>query len=148
MRKNTCKHFRGTFHNKTCKAGVCFNDVVPDPENMLGWILRLPCHKTLDYTDASKEQIACFEGRGTCDKYEEPTDAEIAEDEAAIAAMILNFEKSLPLMAKVKAEHKGTNWRGIETCPVCQGNLHMTHAAINGHVWGKCETPNCLNWAE
>lgn len=148
MRPNTCKHFRGTFHNKTCHAGVCYNDVVPDPGNMLGWILRLPCHKTLDMDNPSKNQVESFNQRGTCDKYEEPTAAEIADDEVAIAAMIRNFESSLPLIAKVKQEHKGTNWIGIDVCPVCKGTLHMTHAASNGHVWGKCETPNCLNWAE
>lgn len=36
----------------------------------------------------------------------------------------------------------------IIACPVCQGRLHLSQAACNGHVHGKCETPDCVNWME
>lgn len=38
--------------------------------------------------------------------------------------------------------------KGKIICPACNGNLHWTKASINGHVWGKCETENCLSWAQ
>jgi hypothetical protein len=51
-------------------------------------------------------------------------------------------------MARIKKEHKGENWQGVEECPVCKNKLQMTHAAYNGHTRGKCETPDCLSWIE
>ena len=33
-------------------------------------------------------------------------------------------------------------------CPECKGRLHLSQAAYNGHVHGKCETPNCVSWME
>ena len=33
-------------------------------------------------------------------------------------------------------------------CPVCKGRLHLSQAACNGHVHGKCETPGCVSWME
>lgn len=36
--------------------------------------------------------------------------------------------------------------RGSIICPECGGKLNYSRAKSNGHVWGKCETPNCLSW--
>lgn len=58
------------------------------------------------------------------------------------------FMRAQTLISKVKREHKGRDWRGIEVCPACGGKLHMSHARYNGHVHGKCETEDCLNWME
>ena len=34
-------------------------------------------------------------------------------------------------------------------CPTgCGGKLHLSQAAYNGHVWGKCTTEGCLSWME
>lgn len=34
-------------------------------------------------------------------------------------------------------------------CPTgCGGKLHLSQAAYNGHVWGKCTTEDCLSWME
>lgn len=33
-------------------------------------------------------------------------------------------------------------------CPACKGRLHLSQAAYNGHVWGKCETEGCVSWME
>ena len=37
---------------------------------------------------------------------------------------------------------------GVIECPICKGRLHLSQAAYNGHVWGKCETAGCANWME
>ena len=39
-------------------------------------------------------------------------------------------------------------WQDMVECPVCKGKLHLSHAAVNGHVWGKCETAGCVEWME
>lgn len=44
----------------------------------------------------------------------------------------------------VSNKNKGT--KGEIECPKCKGKLHYTISGYNGHVWGKCETENCLAW--
>ena len=34
---------------------------------------------------------------------------------------------------------------GVKVCPKCGNNLHFSQRD-NGHVWGKCETKDCLEW--
>jgi len=58
------------------------------------------------------------------------------------------FLTVLPLVSEVKQVHAGKNWQGTRECPVCKGVLHLSHAGCNGHVWGKCETEDCLSWLE
>lgn len=36
----------------------------------------------------------------------------------------------------------------VVECPACKGRLHLSQAAYNGHVWGKCETADCVEWME
>ncbi|MEW7986630.1 MAG: hypothetical protein AB2799_12625 [Candidatus Thiodiazotropha sp.] len=38
--------------------------------------------------------------------------------------------------------------QGAVECPVCGGKLHLSQAASNGHVWGKCETSDCVSFME
>lgn len=33
-------------------------------------------------------------------------------------------------------------------CPACNGRLHLSQSAYNGHVHGKCETEGCVSWME
>jgi len=145
MQKGLCKHYNGSFHNKTCDAGICYKEVTPDPDKP-GCALRRPC-RTIPVFD-SPSQLEEFAKRGSCDKYQEPTEAEIAEYEAKVQSIVRNFEASLPLIGRVKKEHKGQDWRGVEECPICKGKVHLTHAKYNGHVHGKCETTDCLSFME
>jgi hypothetical protein len=58
------------------------------------------------------------------------------------------FESIGVIINKVKSEHKKKDWSGILECPICKKKLYVSHAAINGHTRGKCETENCINWIE
>lgn len=146
MNDHTCKHYNGSV-NTHCKAGVCYRDVTTDPDILEGSGLRIPCHNA-PMKKASASQLEHFKRRGKCDKFELPTKEEIAADEAEVTAMFDRMAKCLPIIGKVKKEHKGTNWTGVVECLVCGGKLHLSHAALNGHVWGKCETENCVSWME
>jgi hypothetical protein len=33
-------------------------------------------------------------------------------------------------------------------CPKCNGILHFSKSSYNGHIWGKCETEDCLSWMQ
>lgn len=147
MNKDTCKHYGGAFHDKTCRAGVAFADVTPEWETTAGQMLRLPCH-TKPYPNATPVQLEHHAKRGTCAKFEAPTDAEIAESKREIEAAVQRVAKTIPLISRVKKEHEGKQWAGVETCPICGGRLHLTHSSFNGHVWGRCGTADCLAWME
>lgn len=147
MNKDTCKHFRSSFHNDTCACGVVYKDVVPNWDQTTGRALRFPCRTKADPKD-TPSQLEHFNNRGKCDKLELPTKEELEQNEKEIQKAINEFKTVLPIVAEVKKKHKGKSWKGVEVCPVCKGSLHLTHAAINGHVWGKCETEGCLAWME
>lgn len=132
MKRGSCKYFNGV-QNKVCDAGVNYRELVGGPD--AGWCRRMPCHKS----DGSSV---------VCEKRQDPTASEIAEHRAMIDAAMDRMKKVFPLISRVKREHKGTSWKGVEACPVCGGRLHMTHAATNGHVWGQCETSGCVSWME
>lgn len=144
MRERTCKHYRGCMDG--CAVGVKLADVTPR-HGETGWGLRIPCVR--DYGPRSTLKIDTA-NQGTCDKYEEPTAAELAEEDAAIEAAMQRHLRVGPVVRQVKQERKGTNWRGVVDCPACGGTqtLHLSHAAYNGHVHGRCETDGCVAWME
>lgn len=37
---------------------------------------------------------------------------------------------------------------GFIKCPKCGSKLNYSIASINGHLWGECETENCLSWMQ
>jgi hypothetical protein len=153
MKKGTCKFYNGDYHNKECLAGVKYRDVTTDPDNIEGRAFRKPCICWDKWKDSKGEKLdgkalENWEKRGHCDKYQEPSNEEIADHDVKVSDHVKQFMTTIPLISRIKKEHKGKNWKGIEKCPVCEGKLHMTHSSYNGHVWGKCETENCLNWLE
>lgn len=150
MKHGTCKHYNGSYHNTHCEAGVCYRDVIPMPDENAGSFFRQPCfiRSPEELAELNDGQRESYEQRGTCEQYTEPTDADIAEFDAVIEEHGKRFMRTLPLIMRVKSEHEGKDWQGTETCPECQGVLHMSHAAYNGHVWGQCETEGCLSWME
>lgn len=145
MNRGTCKHYNGSYHNKTCDIGVCYRDVTPKPDET-GSAYREPC-RVVD-TKHGLDVLQRLGSQGTCDKYEEPSDYEISESVAFFKAATERMMRTLLLMERIKKEHKGESWQGVEKCPECKGALHLSHASINGHVWGQCETEGCLSWME
>lgn len=130
--ETACRH-RCSIMDDECKAGVRVREVFGDAP---GIILRLPC----SYTPGGSPMA--------CDRFEPQTVAEIREEDAGADVAIARFMTTQSLIASVKKDHKGTDWCGEKECPVCQGTLHMSHAAYNGHVHGRCETEGCLAWME
>lgn len=138
IRRQTCKHFNGMAEDK-CRLGIKYASLDPDPESD-GMYYRLPCntrqHETTTFV------------KGVCDKFCLPTEDELEEEDRVLEAMMERFTRTLPLISQIKEEHHGTNWAGVVVCPICSGNLHLSHAACNGHVHGKCETDDCVSFME
>lgn len=167
MTKGRCKHCSHQGLKIVCALGL-------DPEAMakaacnpgenykMGLMFRIPCdskewdlsfgkrsrHDGSGRGGLSAGQLACIEQKAHCDQFTDPTDEEVKAHQDAITEHAKKFAMTLPLIARIKKEHKGTNWYGFEVCPACNGKLHMRHAAYNGHVWGNCETEGCLSWME
>lgn len=59
------------------------------------------------------------------------------------------FGKAYILIREKEGNKKPKNDRvGIIECPKCKGKLHYSISSYNNHVWGKCETENCLAWMQ
>lgn len=117
-----------------CSAGVCVKEIIAPME---GCYMRLPCRWMQGGAPVK------------CDKFEPiGRDAAIAWDRA-IEEQDRRMQLVLPVVGQVKKDHRGQNWSGSVDCPTgCGGTLHLSHAACNGHVWGKCSTDNCVGWME
>ena len=123
---NRCKHFNGV-QNAQCKAGVEYRQF----DRQTG----LPC-------------LRDCAGHQECPQRQWLTEAEVAAEVAEIEAHSKRFMTLLPLIQSIKEEHRGKSWAGVKICPVCAGRLHLSHASLNGHVHGKCETKDCVSWME
>lgn len=150
MRKGTCKHHIGSWHNTHCAAGVEYRSVLTEPDRIEGSAYRYPCVQNWDFLSSPLEpsQQAHFEKRGTCPHYTEPSETDIKQHEATVKATVDRFVKALPWINSIKKKHHDNDWAGTDTCPICQGNIYVRHAAVNGHVWANCETEGCLQFIE
>lgn len=135
--ETTCKHLTrelrnvGPGYDYVCYEAVSVKELVGDSP---GWATRLPCRY--------------WEGGCPvqCDKFE-PVGIDavrIRDDKCSVGRTLA----TLSVMSAIKEEHKGKNWRGVVECPVCGGQLHVSHAAYNGSVHGLCRTKDCVSWME
>ena len=139
-RLGKCVHFNGLpfrideDYGKCCDAGVNYRALVGGSD--FGWMARTPCTKTT----LSKDVVLC-------DKYRDPTPEEIKEDQRIHKAALERMRTIMPVVAEWRKKPPRGKQEIIE-CPACKGRLHLSQAASNGHVWGKCETPGCASWME
>jgi len=139
-----------------CKAGVVYLDQFgradpSDPRNRipgLGYYPSSGIFQRMCCTDGGKqseeEQLAkCPRWlRSTREQGEARVDElEQAMDRMRLIGTVLKDWRTWTKKNRVaKAE--------VVECPVCKGRLHLSQAAYNGHVHGKCETVGCLSWME
>jgi hypothetical protein len=50
--------------------------------------------------------------------------------------------------AKAKGLKKGAGGKDSCVCPACGGKLHYSVASYNGHLWGQCDTKDCVSWMQ
>lgn len=125
-----CRYFNGV-QNKTCKAGVNYDDVVP-----------IPCigYRPLD----TVKQAECT--KKSCWTREEAIKNE-EEAEAATKRFFSGFKAAQEAAARLGLK-KGNGGTGTTECPVCKGVLRFSVASYNGHMWGQCDTKDCLSWMQ
>jgi hypothetical protein len=134
-----CIHYRaGEVGNRsafpaTCKAGEAYAQFKGVPFN------AQPCFDRPKDRDVPKHY---------CAKRRLPTPEEAAAAKRETDALFLRLELGLRLVAPLRLEWKGKNVETVLTCPACNGKLHVTHAAYNGHVHAHCQTAGCISWME
>jgi len=136
-----CNHYRGlsgpgTKDILTCDAGVNYRELAGTTEP--GWVRKLPCTRPIGNATLD-EQVPC-------DKREMPTKEQIAAYDAWCED---HFKIVGTAMKRCRDDAGGRRGiRGTVECPACKGKLHYSVAGVNGHLWGSCETPECLSWMQ
>lgn len=134
-----CQHYKSNRGAINCNAGVDIATVRlqrNDAANVFGQ----PCihgHLLPDATAVCPHWI-----RSTREEGEKRADE--------WAAVIKKFTLVTPVVSAWRTWTKKNRVAKQEVieCPVCKGKLHLSQAAYNGHVWGKCETQGCVEWME
>ena len=132
-REGTCINYSSPLMHQECKAGINYIELAGGER--FGYVKRLPCRKD-------------FESSISCDCFQEPTPEQVEDQNQWIEKKVEQMKLSIPLISEIKKEHGMTDAKGTKECPVCGGTLHYTVSEYNGHVWGSCETKDCLQWME
>jgi hypothetical protein len=121
-RQNWCKHYNGYANHEECKDGHLYEDF----DDICSYDDR-PC--------LNRESVVA------CPSKTYMSDQEAEEYEQRIAALIGHLGQAHQAIAKVQGV------AGTIKCPKCENILHWSRAS-NGHVWGACETAECLRWLQ
>lgn len=137
-RDGWCIHYRspsgpgGRKNTTCCEAGVEYS-------NFAGGFHRQPC-----FLDKGKSKPDAL----PCERLRLPTSEEIAAHEQWLNARMDNMRTVMLGIRPWREKHKGRSHGEVIECPACTGRLHLSIAAYNGHVHGRCETDGCVSWME
>lgn len=129
-----CIHFRDAGRHDTCEVGVPYDTFRDTP------FATRPCFLT--ETGESKPDAL------VCDQLRRPTPEEIALHKEWLDGRWAKMATVTVGIAPWREAHKGQSASEVVECPACKGRLHLSIAAYNGHVHGRCETEGCVSWME
>ncbi len=86
-------------------------------------------------------------GCSICPKWERHTQEEGELRALGVHRTIRKMTLAGPVLKAWRKKEPYGKQEVIE-CPVCKGRLHLSQSSYNGHVHGRCETDDCLNWME
>ena len=132
-----CIHYRyvherdraGLAH--TCEAGIDYSTFGPGPGQ--------PC-----FLDKGKSRPDAK----PCGLLRLPTSEEITAHEDWIEGRMNLLGRVMQGIRPWRDQWNGKSHSEVVECPACAGRLHLSIAAYNGHVHGKCETEHCAEWME
>jgi hypothetical protein len=138
-----CIHYRSPSQGlrkpdlTTCEAGVEYKSVQPQT----GPTFRgQPCFLT-DKGESKPDALPC-------PKLRRPTPEEIAAHEQWFDARMNVMATVMQGIKPWRDKHRGRSHSEVVECPACKGRLHLSIAAYNGHIHGRCETAGCASWME
>lgn len=138
MNPGSCIHFTGVQHKK-CKLGYVYDSLTKPLPCMRSYTVHWP-------KERRGQQEPCK--HTDCKDYLAPTPEQLAEDEKRIKAAMDRMLRVNAGIAEWRKAHKGKSAQNVIECPECKGRLHLSIAAYNGHVHGRCETAGCVSWME
>lgn len=137
----TCKHFNGVFAGgmkaNKCRAGVAYREHVGGDD--FGWIVALPCLPREVDKEYAREVVPCA-------LREFPAEAEVAAEEEQADKAIKFIDDAITLCRENAGGKRGVS--GSVPCPACGSSLQYSISAYNGHIHGRCATPDCLSWMQ
>jgi hypothetical protein len=122
-----------------CKAGVVYREQFPSPDGDFGIFCRICCLAGNERSES--------EQRALCPRWLQRTREQAAERLDEMHAALNRMRLVGPAVAQWREKPPIGKAEVIE-CPACKGRLHLAQASSNGHVHGRCETPDCVSWME
>jgi hypothetical protein len=129
---NWCIHYRSRGQHETCEKGVRYDSFAPADRTFH----RSPCF------------TAGRHARAHCDHRRLPTPEEIAAHKEWQQESWGRLSKVLAGIRPWRERWAGKSRQEVVPCPACGGRLRLSIAASNGHVHGRCESPDCVSWME
>lgn len=133
-----CVHFNGIRDDKAaCDAGVVYLTVKQTDEYHVG-LKQYPCWR-------GHEDVPCQHRRFHTD---EEVAAIVAEHDEHTKKLFAGI-KAAQENAKKLGFKKGNGGNSYVKCPSCaDGTIAYTVSGYNGHLWGRCSTPDCCSWMQ
>lgn len=139
--RNYCTHYApkpgASFKSDSCALGCGASEMMKKAREMGGEPRMAPCIGGHE----SKDVLAiCPKWERRSLEHAEARADRIMEDMRrmeVVGPVVSAWRKRLPIG---KSE--------VIECPACKGRLHLSQSSYNGHVRGKCETTDCVNWIE
>lgn len=156
MNHGQCIHFTGLMDER-CSAGICYEDAFGKEA---GIAHRLPCIQFME-VPKSRRSNRVRPGEETvrhevprygqqmvpCELFQAPTDEQVKQYREESERSLRDTMLALQVASRWAETPKPKRDRHeVVECPSCKGKLHLMQSALNGHVHGRCETPNCLHW--
>lgn len=133
---NYCQHYDRKGTDMVCKAGMNIKEIqrVPTGAKGIAWGPCIEGHTLANPTEHCPHWV-----RKTREMGEKRVDdiEKMLQRMTLVGPVVIAWRNEPPLG---KSE--------IIKCPVCEGRLHLSQAASNGHVHGRCETNDCVAWME
>lgn len=127
-----CIHFRSMGQHDTCEKGVRYDSFEGEDRKMA----RMPC-----FTRPGGP-------RAYCEHRRVPTAEEIKLHEEWLVKHMDKLSIVMKAIRLWREKWKGKSHAEVIECPLCKGRLHLSHAGVNNHVHGHCETKGCVSWME
>lgn len=134
---NYCQHYkRGKGADMVCTAGMDLKTLqkVPTGTRGIKWGPCIEGHTLENPTSHCPHWVR--RTRESAERYADAVEASVRRME--LVSPVVSEWRSKPPIGK----------RETIECPVCHGRLDLSQSSYNGHVYGKCETPDCVSWME
>lgn len=150
MKDGQCMHFNGV-QKKLCLRGVAYAQFHPGMPciQMLNTSARGGTYLKAGEVPAESKPYPGALPKERCPFYEEATEEQVQADRAKQDTRFEKTKAALVVASKWRLKPKpARDRREVVECPACKGRLHLSQSSYNGHVHGKCETPDCVYWME